>query len=231
MRMHPSVPGLSSLGLTAVTAALAVLGAPELLWVVTLVLGVALLVLALLLQFQNTPWIAAAFRWLGFNQGERRTAGVSSVPASADEQTRGPRMAEKDQQGNVYNIGNVTSHGEGSVAAGVINISAPQRSSVKVAREAEFEPTDQGYMTRIRVDLEAPYAARNLVIFVQGTGIKATGVNRVDPSASLSTGAITYRGKPGTMVGAPLTNAYRVFIVTERPDAQINVEALLDIDP
>lgn len=126
---------------------------------------------------------------------------------------------------------NVTSHGQsGGITAGVVNISAPQ-PSVQVTKEAEFEPSDDGYMTRVLVKLEAPYAARNLAIFVEGTGLKASGVNRVDPSASLSTGPITYRGKSGTIVGAPLTNAYRVFVVTERPDAQINVEALLDVDP
>lgn len=140
-------------------------------------------------------------------------------------------MGEKDKQGDTYNIGDVTSHDQsGGITAGVVNISAPQ-PSVQVVKEAEFDPTDEGYTTRVLVNLEAPYAARNLAIFVEGTGIKATGVNRVDPSASLSTGAITYRGKPGTIVGAPLTNAYRVFVVTERSDAQISVEALLDIDP
>jgi hypothetical protein len=117
----------------------------------------------------------------------------------------------------------------GTNITGDIHITAPQ-PSVHVSTEAQDKPTDDGYMTTMRVHLDAPYAARNLVVLVGGTGVKTYGINRVDPSASLSTGGITYRGMPATIVGAPLTSDYRVFITTDGPASGLQVEALLDVD-
>jgi hypothetical protein len=112
---------------------------------------------------------------------------------------------------------------------GVRVIHAP-KPSVHVRTEAEYEPEDDAYLTRFAVHLDAPYAARNLAVFAKGAGVKMISVNRVDPSASLVTGSITDGERRGVIVGAPLTSDYRVFVVTEHPDAGLEVEARLNVE-
>jgi hypothetical protein len=123
-----------------------------------------------------------------------------------------------------------THHQSGGIAAHHVHISALQ-PLVSVEVEKQGEPSEGGYTTTFLVHLEAPYVAQNLAVFVAGPASTTMGLNRVDPAASLSTGSVTVDGKPGTIVGPPLTSDYRVFVTTERPDPPLEIEARLNVRP
>lgn len=137
-----------------------------------------------------------------------------------------------DQEGKQTVSGdrNIINPSGGTNITGDVHMTAPQ-PSVRALLESENEKTDDGsYMTIVRIHLDAPYAAKNLVVQVRGDGIKTYGVNRVDPSASISTGGVTYKGQPATIVAAPLTTDYRVFIATDGPASGLQVDAVLDAE-
>lgn len=112
----------------------------------------------------------------------------------------------------------------GGTIAHTINIVAPQ-PNVHAEPLVSSEKTDDGYVSRVHVRLDAPYAAQRVAIKVEGktisrgffgssTGVTSNTAEQVEPHLGI------------WEAGAPLANEYIGEIFTEEPE-DLRVEAAI----
>src|SRR4051812_37847890 len=73
MRIHSRTPGLVGFGFWAVAGAAAGLNAATWVWIAMLILGIAAVVYAVLLQFQDTRWLRPVLDYFDINLPPHRS--------------------------------------------------------------------------------------------------------------------------------------------------------------
>ncbi len=110
---------------------------------------------------------------------------------------------------------------------GLVHISAPQ-PSVSAQELATNEKGENGYVTRVGIHLDQPYAAQNLAVLINKTTVKSFDV-RLQGSGMMSIGGITFDGGQGKVINAPLLSDYVAEVVTEEPVSNLGLEARLNV--
>lgn len=130
-------------------------------------------------------------------------------------------MADKEEQPQIE----VTSYGQqGGITAGIVNIAGVPFAQVEYS-VAEYEHTDEGYLTRFQMKIVSQYVIPKLEVTIDSATLLAMRVNPLGSglfSYSKGEGAVTSGPRTGNRAHKYLidnvSGVYAVEVVTERKD-------------